>query len=245
MNGGTQEVVLTECSDCDGATLTLTFECVGGLASMDWVYECGADTDSGTITGIEAICDDDEHVVIDSFIDSTYGFFPIKFSNQVFTDCDGPSTTPACWCPGEPVSCTLHGVLFEVTGLTANAPFDCGCADINGTYFASYPDDAVTNTCNQITLERQVVFDCPSGGTATLVLRWDMNCNNPNLNIRMTAVLSVSGSNLPTIADSGTVSEDITTFPCMGYELTDAGPGVVSPTDRCDATGASVTARIV
>lgn len=244
VDGGEVVVDLDTCHDCEGATLTITMSCTGSTISADWVYLCGEDTDSGTITGLGVVCDDSEVVTVESVIDSE--FFPslITFSNT-YAECDGPTTTPACWCPNESVLCSMFGVLFEVTGLTANAPFDCGCSGINGSYFARYPEDAVTNTCNQITLERQIVFDCPSGGTTTLVLRWDMQCSASNLNLRMTAVLSSGGVNVPTIADTGTVAESLATFNCNGYSLTDAGPMSVGVLDRCNATGASVTGTII
>lgn len=244
VDGGEIVVNLDMCHDCEGATLTITMSCTGSTVSADWVYECGTDTDSGTITGLGVLCDDSEVITVNAFIDSA--FFPTlaTFSNT-YGECSTPTTTPACWCPNESVLCSMFGVLFEVSGLTVNAPFDCGCADINGTYFASYPDDAVTNTCNQITLERQIVFDCPSGGITTLVLRWDMQCSANNLNLRMTAVLSTGGVNLPAIADTGIIAETLATFDCNGYSLTDAGPAVVGITDRCDATGASVTGTII
>jgi hypothetical protein len=203
---------------------------------------CGEDVETGSID-LSALCDD-EAVQIDSFVSSDSCFLLITFSNTAIACDTTPQTTDPCWCPNGTIGCTFTGVLFDISGLVANPPFTCDCVDINGKYLLRYPDDITVETCGEVQLARTIPLSCSTGGTDGLRLSWRMQCVVNNIQITMTAAIISGGLFRPTIA-SQTDTVAISSFNCLGYTITKSGPGVVGPTDECDATGASVIGKVV
>jgi hypothetical protein len=74
VNGGTATWDLSECCDCEGASLTITLTCETSGEPLvttitgSWDYECGETTDSGTID-LTSLCNDAENVELSGLIE--------------------------------------------------------------------------------------------------------------------------------------------------------------------------------
>jgi hypothetical protein len=74
VNGGTATWDLSECCDCEGASLTITLTCETSgeppvtTITGSWDYECGETTDSGTID-LTSLCNDEENVELSGLIE--------------------------------------------------------------------------------------------------------------------------------------------------------------------------------
>lgn len=89
LNGGTAEFDVSDCCECEGATLTITMSCETveevSTITMDWDYECGETTDSGS-EDLSDLCSD-SNVVLEDVIEVSGCTFNDKYANFLM-DCE-------------------------------------------------------------------------------------------------------------------------------------------------------------
>jgi hypothetical protein len=250
---GSVTIDVSDCCECDSATLTLTFTCEeteeSATISGTWSITCDGDEDTGELdVDLSLLCDDENNVSIEGYIDSTLCFLPFTVSNYLTGCTEGPGSDDGipsgpdecfCW------DCPRYGVLVEVTGVANNTggDFNAGlscsnCSEVNGTYFLPYPAAVVAESCSSLEMTSGLITLCNVGG---LDRKYDVAvsvfCEIGGL--RINAVLSFASPN----GVAGRNEDFTDPVPCP---VTSSGGTLATfPGVRCDVTGANVTSRWV
>jgi hypothetical protein len=228
----------SDCIDCEGATVEITMVCEGGVISANWEITCGEESDSGTLTGLDALCDAEE-TSVKTYINSTLGFIAVEFSN-VLAECSVPGP-PECFCN----NCMKSGILFTITGLSGNAPFTCDCGDFDGDYLLRYPEDVTAETCTQIDLSRTVQLGSCGGEDFTLTLIGQLRCiGSPVTTLSWqtsAAFASPTFQSIMPLATTNIPIDDVTCPLSRTFDNTTMPAG----SQRCTVNGVTVIARTV
>jgi hypothetical protein len=193
------------------------------------------------------LCDDENNVSIEGYIDSTLCFLPFTVSNYLTGCTEGPGSDDGvpsgpdecfCW------DCPRYGVLVEVTGVANNtgpdfnASFSCSnCDDVNGTYFLPYPAAVSFENCSSIEMTSGLITLCNAGG---IDRRYDVTakatCGTGDIRI-------ISQVQFPSAGATSRTQDIAEPVPCP---VTSSG-GTLSTFlgVRCDMAGANVTSRWV
>ena len=86
VNGGTYTWDVSECCDCEGATLEITLTCEEDTITAAWEYTCGESTSSDTID-LSALCSDDDVEILSELGDICDGNLSDRWANFV-EDCE-------------------------------------------------------------------------------------------------------------------------------------------------------------
>jgi hypothetical protein len=86
VNGGTYTWDVSECCDCEGATLEVTLSCEESTITAAWEYTCGESTSSDTID-LSALCSDDDVEILSELGDICDGNLSDRWANFV-EDCE-------------------------------------------------------------------------------------------------------------------------------------------------------------
>jgi hypothetical protein len=272
---GSVTIDVSDCCECDNATLELTFTCSepggggggggggpggeeppgeplgagpGGGATITgtWKITCDGDEDTGELdVDLSLLCDDENNVSIEGYIDSTVCFLPFTVSNFL-TDCPPAGIPPGpdecfCW------DCPRYGVIVNITGMANNTggafePLQSctNCDDVNGTYFLPYPENVTTETCTKVALNSGQIFLCNAGGSnVAFTISATADCVTSAITLTARCqffIFVLAGS----VTRTETISDPV---PCP--VTSDGGTLATTSGVRCDFAGADITARWV
>jgi hypothetical protein len=239
LDGGVGTFDISGCIDCEGATIEITMACEAGVISAAWVMTCGEDTASGTLTGLDSLCDAEE-TAIDTYVNSSVGFVAVSFSNTL-NDCTAPSGPPDCFCN----QCLQNGILFTISGLSANDPFTCDCADFDGDYLLRYPEDVTSESCSQINLQRIIDLGTCGGEAFTLTLAAQLRCvGSPTTSLSWETSAALSSPVFQSLMPLATTSIPIGDVVCP-LTRTFNNTTVAGGSQRCESNGVTVVAKTV
>jgi hypothetical protein len=204
VDGGTYTWDVSECCDCEGATLEVTLTCEAGSGSgpgngpgpggnstiiAAWEYTCGESTSSGTVD-IESLCDDDADVeILGELDDICDGNLSDRWANFA-EDCEPCGETPECFC------------CFEFAGYDVD---ECdksevpGFVDDIGLTNATVTRDPVCNgltTTVTLTYTNNTGSDQGNAGGGTAVMRIDLTSNVPTESVRPSCTSASDGGTI-------------------------------------------------
>jgi len=188
VDGGSASWDLSECCECEGATLTILLACVTNTVTASWDYECGATTDSGTFD-LSGLCDDP---VVEYDDTITMGGCDVRIIASTEAEaCDECEPTP----PPPPCTCC-----FELVPWTEG---ECDKSEVPGFVDDIGLTGVTVSTdpwCNGVPLTVTMTFTNATGSAATgESIRIDLTSNLP------TASRPVATS----ASDGGTITDDI------------------------------------
>jgi len=141
VNGGTYTWDVSECCDCEGATLEITLTCEEDTITAAWEYTCGESTAGDTID-LSALCSDDDVEVLGELDDICDGNLNDRWANFV-EDCEPCGPEP---CEGDCIRLFVEYLCIEqdCDNPEYTSPFDY---ELTPSQTVICPGDTVTVTC--------------------------------------------------------------------------------------------------
>jgi hypothetical protein len=253
---GSVTIDVSDCCECDSATLTLTFTCEeteeSATISGTWSITCDGDEDTGELdVDLSLLCDDENNVSIEGYIDSTLCFLPFTVSNYLTGCTEGPGSDDGipsgpdecfCW------DCPRYGVLVEVTGVANNTgpgfnpSFSCtNCDEANGTYFLPYPAAVSIETCTQIFMASGAIPLCNPSTPVNIFVNVVASCEIGQIRFNSQIGFAGAGSFPGGVATRQQVFTDPVPCPLTS----DGGSLTFGVGDNCSTSGANITSRWV
>ena len=188
VNGGTYTWDVSECCDCEGATLEVTLSCEESTITAAWEYTCGESTSSDTID-LSALCSDDDVEILSELGDICDGNLSDRWANFV-EDCEPCGETPECFC------------CFEFAGYDVD---ECDKSEVpgfvddigltNATVTRDPVCDGLTTTVT-LTYTNNTGSDQGNAGGGTEVMRIDLTSNVPTESVRPSCTSASDGGTI-------------------------------------------------
>jgi hypothetical protein len=202
VNGGTYTWDVSECCDCEGATLEVTITCEEDTITAAWEYSCGESTSSDTID-LSALCSDDDVEILSELGDICDGNLSDRWANFV-EDCEPCGETPECFCCWDLQAFSVDNCdKTEVPGLID---------DVGLTSITSSRDPV----CSGLTTNIKLAFTNNSGG--------DYGGGADPIEFVLTSNVPTAGErpSCTAASDSGMITDD---RPGKGFRVSWAMPG--------------------